>query len=124
MTTDITPMSSPTSDEPGASRRDFVTAAVTVAAVAGAAGTAQAQSQPMLRFSNPPGMSNPPTYSHVVEVTGPHRTIYLAGQTGVDAVANPPRVFALRPCRYLRISRPPSRRSAAASNTSSSSPAT
>jgi enamine deaminase RidA (YjgF/YER057c/UK114 family) len=25
------------------------------------------------------------TYSHVVEVNGPHRTVYLAGQTGVDA---------------------------------------
>jgi enamine deaminase RidA (YjgF/YER057c/UK114 family) len=30
-------------------------------------------------------MSRPPTYSHVVEVNGPHRTVYLAGQTGVDA---------------------------------------
>ena len=75
------------SGEPNASRRDFVAGAVTIAAVAGAAGTAQAQ--PMLRFSNPPGMSNPPTYSHVVEVTGPHRTIYLAGQTGVDASGKP-----------------------------------
>src|SRR5204863_2438923 len=74
-----------TSGEPNASRRDFVAGAVTITAVAGAAGTAQAQAQPMLRFSNPPGMSNPPTYSHVVEVNGPHRTIYLAGQTGVDA---------------------------------------
>jgi len=77
------------SDEPNASRRDFVAGAVTIAAVAGAAGTAQAQAQPMLRFSNPPGMSNPPTYSHVVEVNGPHRTIYLAGQTGVDASGKP-----------------------------------
>ena len=24
-------------------------------------------------------------YSHVVEVNGPHRTVYLAGQTGADA---------------------------------------
>jgi enamine deaminase RidA (YjgF/YER057c/UK114 family) len=30
-------------------------------------------------------MAKPPSYSHVVEVTGPHRTVYLAGQTGVDA---------------------------------------
>jgi 2-iminobutanoate/2-iminopropanoate deaminase len=30
-------------------------------------------------------MSNPPTYSHVVEVAGPHRTVYIAGQTGADA---------------------------------------
>jgi enamine deaminase RidA (YjgF/YER057c/UK114 family) len=76
-----------TSHEPVASRRDFV-AAVTVAAAGGAvaAGAAQAQAQtPNLRFSNPPGMTKPATYSHVVEVSGPHRIIYLAGQTGVDA---------------------------------------
>ena len=73
------------SGEPNASRRDFAAGAVTIAAVAAAAGTAQAQAQPMLRFSNPPGMSNPPTYSHVVEVNGPHRVVYLAGQTGADA---------------------------------------
>ena len=30
-------------------------------------------------------MSNPPGYSHVVEVTGPHRVVYFAGQTGTDA---------------------------------------
>ena len=71
--------------EPLASRREIVAAAATVAAaVAGATG-AQAQTPPKLRFSNPPGMSTPPTYSHVVEVNGPHRTVYLAGQTGVDA---------------------------------------
>ena len=72
-------------DEPIASRRDLVAAALTVAAAAGAAETVQAQTPPMLRFSNPPGMSRPPTYSHVVEVNGPHRTVYLAGQTGADA---------------------------------------
>ena len=38
-----------------------------------------------LRFSNPRGMSSPPTYSHVVEVDGPHRAVYIAGQTGADA---------------------------------------
>src|SRR5204862_6103792 len=38
-----------------------------------------------VRHFNPPGMSSPPTYSHVVEVNGPHRTVYFAGQTGVDA---------------------------------------
>jgi enamine deaminase RidA (YjgF/YER057c/UK114 family) len=70
--------------EPLASRREFVATAVTVAAAAGAAGSAQAQSPANLRFSNPPGMSTPPTYSHVVEVNGPHRTVYLAGQTGGD----------------------------------------
>jgi enamine deaminase RidA (YjgF/YER057c/UK114 family) len=53
-------------------------------AMTSAAGT-QAQTPSHLRFSNPPGMSTPPTYSHVVEVNGPHRAVYLAGQTGVDA---------------------------------------
>src|SRR6516162_3951785 len=72
------------SDHP-ASRRDVVAATVTIAAAAGAAGEARAQTPSNLRFFNPPGMSKPPTYSHVVEVNGPHRTIYLAGQTGVDA---------------------------------------
>jgi len=41
--------------EPLASRRKIVTAAVTAAAAAaGATGSAQAQTPPMLRFSNPP----------------------------------------------------------------------
>jgi len=71
--------------EPFASRREVVAAAVTLAAAAGAAASAQAQTPSNLRFSNPPGMSSPPTYSHVVEVTGPHRTVYFAGQTGADA---------------------------------------
>ena len=72
-------------DQPDRSRRDFVASAVTVAAIAGAAGDAQAQTPSNLRFSNPPGMAKPPSYSHVVEVNGPHRTVYLAGQTGADA---------------------------------------
>jgi enamine deaminase RidA (YjgF/YER057c/UK114 family) len=68
-----------------ASRRDFVAAAVGVAAAAGAASGAQAQTPSNLGFSNPPGMAKPAAYSHVVEVNGPHRTVYLAGQTGIDA---------------------------------------
>jgi enamine deaminase RidA (YjgF/YER057c/UK114 family) len=68
------------------SRRDLVAAAAVVAAAAaGAASGAQAQGKADVRYSNPPGMSTPPTYSHVVEVNGPHRTVYLAGQTGADA---------------------------------------
>ena len=79
--------SSSDSHEPIASRRQFV-AAVTVAAATSAAttGAAQAQTQASnLRFSNPPGMSKPAAYSQVVEVNGPHRMVYLAGQTGIDA---------------------------------------
>ena len=29
-------------------------------------------------------MTKPATYSHVVEVSGPHRIVYLAGQPGMD----------------------------------------
>jgi 2-iminobutanoate/2-iminopropanoate deaminase len=82
MTTECTP-SSP-ADEPVTSRRDIVTAAVTLAAAAGAAATpAQAQTSPVRR-ANPPGMASPATYSQVVEVNGPHRIVFLAGQTGQD----------------------------------------
>ena len=73
-------------DQPAdTSRRDFVAAAVTVAAATGAATDAQAQTPSNLRFFNPPGMSKPTGYSHIVEINGPHRTIYLAGQTGIGA---------------------------------------
>ena len=89
----MTTQSNPASPVPGeatASRREFVAAAVTMAAgtgaLTGAVTGAQAQTPPSnLRFMNPPGMSNPPGYSHVVEVTGPHRVVYFAGQTGADA---------------------------------------
>ena len=37
-----------------------------------------------IRFSNPDTMSKPPGYSHVVEVTGPARIVYFAGQLGID----------------------------------------
>jgi enamine deaminase RidA (YjgF/YER057c/UK114 family) len=37
-----------------------------------------------LRFDNPNTLPKPPGYSYVVEATGPVRTIYLAGQLGVD----------------------------------------
>src|SRR5437899_8141601 len=78
MTPASTPASPPAADEPTASRRDFVAAAASIAAAAGTASAAQAQASPNVRFQNPPGMSKPPTYSHVVEVSGPHRTVYLA----------------------------------------------
>jgi enamine deaminase RidA (YjgF/YER057c/UK114 family) len=34
------------------------------------------------RFINPPTISKPPGYTHVVEITGPGRLIYVAGQLG------------------------------------------
>ena len=77
--------SSVPSSEPVSSRREFV-AAVTVAAAVGNAGAAQAQTRANpLRYSNPDGMTKPAAYSQVVEVNGPHRIIFIAGQTGVDA---------------------------------------
>jgi enamine deaminase RidA (YjgF/YER057c/UK114 family) len=36
------------------------------------------------RFINPEGLSRPPTYTQVVEVVAPGRTIYVAGQLGTD----------------------------------------
>jgi enamine deaminase RidA (YjgF/YER057c/UK114 family) len=37
-----------------------------------------------VRFSTPETMEKPPGYSHVVEVVGPGRIVYFAGQLGVD----------------------------------------
>jgi len=70
-----------------ASRREFVTG-VTAAAAASAAvapASAQAQVGTNVRHSNPPGITQPAAYSQVVEINGPHRLIFVAGQTGVDA---------------------------------------
>ncbi len=57
----------------------------------------------IVRRLNPPTMSSPPGYSHVVEVTGPARTVYFAGQLGIDRSGT----FAVpasrrRPCRRSR----------------------
>jgi enamine deaminase RidA (YjgF/YER057c/UK114 family) len=40
------------------------------------------------KFSNPAGLSKPPGYSHVVEVAGPARMIFVAGQLGLDLQNN------------------------------------
>src|SRR5258705_11071853 len=39
---------------------------------------------PIHRFYNPPTISKPTGYSHVVEATSPARIIYIAGQLGLD----------------------------------------
>jgi enamine deaminase RidA (YjgF/YER057c/UK114 family) len=68
------------------SRRRLLMGAGVLAATAGAAPQVAAQAVPShLKFYNPEGMSKPPGYSHVVEMTGPGRTIYIAGQLGYDA---------------------------------------
>ena len=38
-----------------------------------------------VQFSNPPTIAKPSGYTHVVEVKGPNRTVYIAGQLGYDA---------------------------------------
>ena len=35
------------------------------------------------KFLNPDTMSKPPGYTHVVEITAPGRTVYIAGQLGL-----------------------------------------
>jgi reactive intermediate/imine deaminase len=45
---------------------------------------AQMSGSPIKR-ANPPALSTPTGYSHVVEVTGPGKTIYIAGQIAFDA---------------------------------------
>ena len=37
-----------------------------------------------IRRLNPATMERPPGYNHIVEVTGPARIVYFAGQLGVD----------------------------------------
>jgi enamine deaminase RidA (YjgF/YER057c/UK114 family) len=52
--------------------------------------------QTTVRRLNPPTIHTPPGYSHVVEVTGPGRIVYFAGQVGLDktgAVAGKPGDF-------------------------------
>src|SRR4051794_37664610 len=84
MTSELHSRQASAADKVVASRRDLVAAAVTIATVGAAAGTAQAQSGSTVRRFDPPGMTSPTTYNHVVEVNGPHRVVYIAGQTGVD----------------------------------------
>jgi enamine deaminase RidA (YjgF/YER057c/UK114 family) len=69
------------------SRRRVMTAAAVGVAAASAAGPilAQTTGTPNLRFFNPETLPKPPGgYSHVVEVLAPGRTVYFAGQLGLD----------------------------------------
>src|SRR5262249_23312781 len=42
------------------------------------------QTAPKVTRSNPPTLSTPTGYSHVVEVNGPARTLYVSGQIALD----------------------------------------
>jgi reactive intermediate/imine deaminase len=48
------------------------------------AAQAGAEGRPVVKRTNPPTLSKPTGYTHVVEVTG-GRTIYVAGQVALDA---------------------------------------
>src|SRR5437868_9456600 len=39
---------------------------------------------PQVKRTNPPALSKPSGYTHIVEVTGPARTIYVSGQIAFD----------------------------------------
>src|SRR5262245_28171188 len=41
-------------------------------------------SAPHIKRTNPPTLSRPTGYTHVVEVSGPVKTIYISGQIAVD----------------------------------------
>jgi enamine deaminase RidA (YjgF/YER057c/UK114 family) len=47
------------------------------------AATGKERTMPV-KFSNPKTLARPPGYSTVVEVSGPSRTVYFAGQLGID----------------------------------------
>ena len=39
---------------------------------------------PQVKRTNPPALSKPTGYTHIVEVTGPNKTIYISGQIAYD----------------------------------------
>src|SRR5437899_6597067 len=41
-----------------------------------------------IRFINPETLAKPPSYTHVVEVVGPCRTVHISGQLGIDRGGN------------------------------------
>lgn len=65
----------------GALMKAFAAVILTLAVPTAAA----AQTAPSVRFDNPKTMPEPRGYTHVVEVSGSHRTIYISGQLGVEA---------------------------------------
>jgi hypothetical protein len=58
-------------------------------------GSAAAQT-PDIRYSNPATMAKPTGYTHVVEVNGPGRTIYIADSWDMTAPASKARISASR----------------------------
>ena len=61
-----------------------------LASVLSAAAQTAPAGAPAVRFLNPPTIAQPRGYTHVVEVTGPGRIIYVAGQLGYDVSGKVP----------------------------------
>lgn len=59
-------------------------AAIAAGVVVATVGPGAQGGRPMIQRTNPPGLSTPTGYSHVVSATG-GRTIYVAGQVAFDA---------------------------------------
>ena len=47
-----------------------------------------AQTPPPIKRTNPPTLSRPTGYTHVVEVSGPVKTVYISGQIALDRDGN------------------------------------
>src|ERR1051326_5607310 len=47
-----------------------------------------AQARPAVKRTNPPTLSRPTGYTHVVEVAGPVKTVYISGQIALDRAGN------------------------------------
>jgi 2-iminobutanoate/2-iminopropanoate deaminase len=43
---------------------------------------------PQVKRTNPPTLSKPTGYTHIVEVTGPAKTVYVSGQIALDRDGN------------------------------------
>src|SRR3954468_23513 len=43
---------------------------------------------PQVKRTNPPALTKPTGYTHIVEVTGPSKTIYISGQIAYDKDGN------------------------------------
>ena len=43
---------------------------------------------PQVKRTNPPALSKPTGYTHIVEVTGPAKTVYISGQIAYDKDGN------------------------------------
>jgi enamine deaminase RidA (YjgF/YER057c/UK114 family) len=70
--------------------RSWCAAAVAILGAMTCAAAQAPQGAPTARFINPTTIGAPRGYTHVVEVTGPGRTVYIAGQLGYDVSGKTP----------------------------------